>query len=202
MTATKNPNPRDVITLPVRLSFPSLFVARTVKGADGSESAPKFQATLLLPPDTDLKPYAEAIKAAMLKKWSQPIVLPSKNNPLKLADEIEVYATQFKGWRVIRAHANENSKPQVIDQRMLPVTDPNRIYSGMWVRAYLNAYGWQHPMSGKGVSFGLNAIQVVRDDDRLDGRKAAQDVFTALEMPEAGDAGTQAATDDFGGLFG
>lgn len=204
MSETKKPNPCDIITPPVRLSFPQLFVPKAMRNPDGTAGKPKFSASLLLPPDIDLKPFAAAYKAALLKKFNTiEVVVPAKNQPIKPADDKEAYATQFKGWRVINAGSNEQNRPVVVDQKLQPVTDASRIYAGMWVKVYLNAYAWHHPTGGKGVSFGLNAVQIVRDDERLDGRRVATDVFTPLEMPEgAAGEGGEAGGDSLASLFG
>lgn len=178
----------DVITPEVRLSFPALFKARPRSAPTPKNPTPKqtFQAAFLLPPSASLKPFEDAIAAAMLKKFGKKIVLPARNNPIKNAAEKE-YAGYEDGWHYISCHSDR--QPAVVDQRRVPLTEADdgvRIYPGVWVRAYLNAFAWDHKEGGKGVSFGLNAVQLVRDGERLDGRRSVEQVFEALEMPEEG----------------
>jgi hypothetical protein len=37
------------------------------------------------------------------------------------------------------------------------------------VYAVVNAYTWDNPKNGKGVSFGVNMVQVAKDGERLGG---------------------------------
>lgn len=194
MTDIKKLAATDIITPEVRLSFPNLFEARVVPGSQNAK--PKFSASLLLPPSFDLKLLQQSMAAAMTKKWGKVITLPAAKNPIKDAAEKEGLAGYETGWRFINVSANLESPPQVVDQRLLPVTDRTKVYAGMWVRAYLNAFAWEHAQGGKGVSFGLNAIQLMRDGERIDGRRATTDVFTPVDIAE-GDA----KGGDLGSLF-
>ncbi len=53
----------------------------------------------------------------------------------------------------------------------------------------MTAYAWDHPSGGKGVSFSLNNVQLVREDERFDGRKKAEEMFGEVEVSD----------DDYGG---
>ena len=44
------------------------------------------------------------------------------------------------------------------------------IYSGCWGKGILNAYSWENPSGGRGVSFGIRAFQKHRDGESLGGR--------------------------------
>nr|MBP8137001.1 DUF2815 family protein [Candidatus Eisenbacteria bacterium] len=86
------------------------------------------------------------------------------------------------------------AQPPVVDRACLPVTDPAKVYAGLWVKCALAAWAYDNA-SGKGVSFDLRAVQLVRDDERLDGRSKAanpDEVFEALELPPEGDTGVGA----------
>lgn len=175
---TEPKNPQVVITNEVRLAFPALFHPKP--RARGSEKM-TYQATILLPPQTDLKPYTDAIRAAMLKKFDKEIKIPREKFPIKDAAE-KAYQGFEPGWHFISLNADR--RPQVVDRRNNPVTDPDLVYGGMWVKAYINAFAWDSPVGGRGVSFGLNAIQLVRDDERFDGRLRAEQAFEALELED------------------
>lgn len=171
--------PTEIVTPPVRLAFPALFEPKPV--AKGSTEL-KFMATLLIPPTVELKPFYECVKAAMLDKWAKLLQLPAKNNPIKRCDEKELDGYE-PGWFFI--NTKTQYQPNVVDQRRQEIIDKDRIFAGCWCRFHLNAYGYDHPQGGKGVSFGLNSVQLVREDARLDGRKTATDVFDEIET--AGD---------------
>lgn len=190
MATEKKPLPENLLVTPeCRLSFPSLFTPKP--RARGSEKL-TYQATLLLPPGFDKAPFAAAVKAAMMKKWNKIVALGVGKNPLRDAAEKD-YAGYEPGWVYIST--NSDRKPSVVDRSNQPVTDPERAYPGMWVRAYLDCFAWDHPTGGKGVSFGLLGIQLLRDGERLDGRRPAADVFEALE-PLPMDPGESTGGDD------
>ncbi len=180
----------DLVTPEVRLSFPQLFVAKAPPVTEeNTNPKKKFSTILLMPPTVSLEPFVAAVKAAMLKKWGQIVQLAPDKQPIKDAKANKPTMKGFdQGWRYITASANEDRRPAVVDQRNVPVTDPSKVYPGMWVRAYINAFAYGGtPGRPKGVSFGLNAIQIVRDGERLGGAaKAPNEVFTPLELPTDG----------------
>lgn len=190
MTDTKKaaPNPCRIITPDVRLAFVSLFKPKP--RAPGSPDL-RFQTAILVPPGTNMQPFADAIKAAMLKKFSKIIPLKDKGNPVRPADQQE-YAGYEKGWLVI--NATSERQPPVVDRAKLPVTDPAIAHAGCWARCVLTAYGWGPNVGGSGISFELNAVQIVRpgaDTDpggaRLDGRGKPvnpDEAFEALELAD------------------
>lgn len=192
----KATDPMSIVTQPVRLAFPALFEPKPV--AKGNPTL-KYQAALLLPPTYDLKPIYEAVKAAMLDKWGKVEKIPARNNPVKPCDEKELDGYE-PGWHFI--NVKSNFAPLVVDQKRQELIDPERIFAGCWVRAAINAYAWDHTQGGRGVSFGLNAIQLVREDTRLDGRKGATDLFDEIEV--VGDAAPAKGgkVDDASDLFG
>ena len=55
------------------------------------------------------------------------------------------------------------------DGKLVRLTDPKEMYSGCYVHAVLNAFAWEHPQSGKGLSFGLQMLQFAKAGDKLGG---------------------------------
>ncbi len=164
-----------LVTPEVRLSFPALFTPRPrVRG--GTELF--YQAVLLIPPGTDLKPFGAAVRAAMMEKWNKVIPLAPDKMPVRKAETKGHISGYEPGW--FFTNVNSRRKVPVVDRMNVPVTDPNAAYPGMWVRAFLKAFAWDHPAGGRGVSFGLQAVQLVRDGERLDGTVDPQEVFTPL----------------------
>jgi len=72
--------------------------------------------------------------------------------------------------------------PTIVDQKRRDVLDPNQIVSGDYVRVSVNAFGYDN--KSKGVSFGLNAVQLVRKGDPLGGSFNAQNAFDDLPEQE------------------
>lgn len=193
--ATTEKKPTEIVTCIGRISFPSLFEkAPTSKG--GKRFA--WQAALLLPPDTDLAPFYACIKAAALDKFGPDVKLSAGKNPIKACSEKDLDGYE-DGWHFINVKAY-NYIPTVVDQNKQEILDPERIFAGCWVRMALDAYGYDREGS-KGVSFGLNAVQLVREGERLDGRRASSDMFDTIEVEDMPD-GEPATADTADDLFG
>lgn len=179
---TQKPNPAAIITLPVRLAFPALDKPKA-RSADDANNPAKwtYQSVLLIPPTVPIKTFQQAVVAAMVAKWGKPIALKPGKSPIHECAEKPDVAGYVEGWNYINAHTKR--KPGLVDQQAQPC-DHSLFYAGCWVRAFVNTYAWEHPVGGKGVSFGLNALQFVRDDERLDGFAGATEVFDAIETED------------------
>lgn len=185
----KKLGPTHVVTPRVRLAFPALFKPRPKMkgGTDPNSQKLTYQAVLLLPPEVDLKPFHDAMRAAMIDKFGKVEKLPADKNPIRSCDEKAGTVDGYEpGWRFINLHSQY--APAVVDQRRQPIIDESMIFAGCYVRAHVNAFAWTFGPR-KGVSFGLNAIQLVEVGPRLDGRANVDDVFEALESTDTtGDA--------------
>lgn len=170
----------EIVTEPARLAFPSLWVPSPVSKA--TDAAVKYQAALLLPPDYDMGALLECVKAAMVDKWGKVIKLSGRGNPFNKCDDKsddKPLAGYDEGWSYI--NVKSDYAPSVVDQKLQEVIDQERVYAGCWCRFHLNAYAWDN-VGGKGVSFGLNSVQLVREDTRLGGTKSSKDVFGEIEV--------------------
>ena len=180
---------RDVLTAPVRLAFPKLF--KPAPKFAGSQDL-TYQTVILLPKSTDLRPYTEAAKAAMIEKFGKVVPIPAAKNPIRdCAEKSNFAGYDEEGSHYINLHST-NPVPILAQDGVTPVVDATKIYPGIWVKAWLNAYAWSFNGT-KGLSFGLNAIQIFKDGDRLDGRRKITaedlDMFTPIEgaKTEGGD---------------
>lgn len=191
----------EFVTPPVRIHFPSLFTTSRVPGSDKDT----YQAVALLPPDIDMKPFKSAMRAALAAKFGDKFKLPASKNPIHDAMEKD-YDGFEEGWFFI--NLNANYPPMVVDQKKRQILDTaklvgkptetqeaavaeaeQRLYAGCWVRFHLNCYAWDHPTGGKGVSFGLKAVQLVKTDDAFStGASNNADAFGELD-DEDGDDG-------------
>lgn len=172
---------RSITTQPVRLAFNQLFKKRGFgkkAGADSEDA--KFSAVLLFPPDYDLAPIKAMLKAAVVEQWGTgPVSLSDRGMPLHKCKGN--YDGFLPGWHYMRAQSGY--APQVIDQQLQPIIDLDQqtIFAGCWIRANIKPYTWDNEF-GKGVSVNLNAVQLVRQDVRLDGRKNAAEIFDAIDI--------------------
>lgn len=171
---------KGLLTPEATLSYPWLFTPQ--EGLDGGE--PKYSASFIFDEEAQGTPEYEALRqaaaAVIREKWG---AKPPKNlrNPFRDDGEEKGYpeGSTFIGARTKHA-------PGVVAWNLAPITDESEIYPGAIVRAQVSVFAYD--VSGnRGVSFALDNVQKLRDGDRLDGRIAAKNAFTATEPPAAVD---------------
>jgi hypothetical protein len=173
----------NIITPKCRLSFVHLISPN--ENSKTKKGAPKYQVSLLIPPKTDLTLMKKSAAAAAKEKWGGD--MPKKlKTPFLDAGEYD-YEGYEKGWTLIRASTTR--KPQIVNARNQPVGDDHaEIYSGRWACVSLNAYGYDTD-GNKGVSFGLQNVQLLDHDTPFAGGASAEDEFEAMEGESAFEEG-------------
>jgi hypothetical protein len=177
----------NIRTSPVRLSYANgLFKPRAVKEGDPK----RYTVSLLFPVGADLSIlYGMANKAAV-DKFGDPSKHKLKSPFLKQDDVPD--PGYMDGGVYLRCGAPEENQPQVIDlqgRRLLSETD---CYSGAWAIATIRAFAYDAKLN-KGVSFGVQNILKIADDDRFSGRSSADEDFAdVLDAAPAADAGQAA----------
>lgn len=85
----------------------------------------------------------------------------------KTSERREGYAGHF----FVRTSSGQEYPPQVFDEYVQKIAsgDASRIKSGDFGYAVIQAYSWDHPKNGKGVTFGISGIQKVKSGDALGG---------------------------------
>ena len=66
------------------------------------------------------------------------------------------------GTTFIRCKSGKDFKPKVYDRQMIPVGDKAAVPSGSVLKPVLNCFTWDHPTNGKGLTFGVVMVQVVK----------------------------------------
>lgn len=201
----------ELLTEPLQIAFPHLFEKRAIEAGQRET----YQATVLLGADVDLAPFKRAMKAAIKDKFGKvhkkngklyvKVGKKTKELRLPLKDASEK-AEQYEGYEEDGYYINVNTgtPPGLVDHKNRTVTDPTTIYAGCWCRFYLSAYGWEHSTGGYGVSFSLNAVQKVKDDEPFAGGFDATSVFEPLDLDDDDDdidEGDEDDDDDFGDLM-
>lgn len=158
-------------------------VERPKPGSDGKERA---YGTVLLIPDLTLIGGQEALRVlkdaeTALLKEHMPGALGNADlkdklhNPFKKQGSYintksadgDLYEGFVPGRVCISANSSQ-SKPPVVDQRMAPITDKDKVYSGCWVLASVRE-GWIKNKQNPGPTFYLQSLMVVADDNSLGG---------------------------------
>lgn len=168
---------RKVTTPVFRVSFPAVFEAKP--GPDGGE--PKFSIAMLF--DAEAQKTAEfanmkkLAQAAIKERWGDKV--PSNlRNPFRKGEEkpdLEGY-----GEGIVFVSASSKMKPGVIDAKKNKITDEEAFYAGCYARATVVAYAYDKA-GNKGVAFGLNNVQKIRDGESLTGRVAAENDFDEVD---------------------
>lgn len=172
--------PTKVVTGEVRLSYVHLFE----KYAYDEKQDPKYSVTLLIP-KSDTKTIealraaeAEATEYGRSNKWGGKVPKDLKPSIIKDGDEdADDYPERRGHWMMT---VRSDNKPGVVDANVQPVMDSNEVYSGCYARASLNAFAYKSPVS-KGVSFGLNHVQKLRDGEPLGNVTRPEDDFDVVD---------------------
>jgi hypothetical protein len=152
----------NIRTCPVRLSFPNIFKKGKPVEA-GKEGT--YGACLIFPLEADLGVlYREAQNVAMAQ-WPKPA--KTLKNPFLSQDDMLQWGGFIPGGTYIRAVAYEN-QPKIVDQQRVPIIDPNRVYPGVWAVCAIRPFTFDKGVN-KGVSFGLNSVMLVAEDQVLGG---------------------------------
>jgi len=162
----------------VRLSYANLFEPR-----ENQSGHLRYSTALLIPKD---HPQVKAIKAAINdegetkfgKKWASMV----KKNGLPLHDADEDGKAddnvEYEGNYYI--NTSSKRKPQVVDRQVQPILDESEIWSGCFCNVSIAVFAFEVP-ENKGVSFGLNNVQLVKEGDRLGGAANADEEFEQVE---------------------
>lgn len=152
-----------------------------------SGGKPKYSVSLIIPKsDTKtIKAIESAIQAAYeegeakLKGTGKTVPpLSSIRTPLRDGDtdrsEDPAYANAYF------INCNSETQPGIVDANCQPVIDPSECYSGCYGRASINAFAY-NTNGSKGISFGLNNLQVLRQAESLGVKSRAEDDFAEFK---------------------
>jgi hypothetical protein len=202
LTTENTPNPRKLRTDAFRMSFPNILTVRVNKDDDGKETR-RFELTMLFPPGTNMKPYEDALYAAMVDKHgADPKAWPKlKRGKNEVIQDFAEYNSgvdkplpgDWTGWKMIRANAGETKQPGVVgptkgaDGKFPVIRDAREVYGGRWARATVEAFYYANKKGGKGVTFGLLNVQLLKHDQPFGaGRAVAEDDFDDASPELAG----------------
>ena len=85
----------------------------------------------------------------------------------------------------------------MVDVNVKAIIDPSRVYAGVWAIIHTNCYAYDNK-GNRGVAFGLEHVQIVRDDEPLDGRTKVDSAFKAIAGKGTGTAAGVPAASVFG----
>ena len=186
-----------IITPEFRAAFISVFKATSMKNADGSVNKPKYSIRAAFPPTAKLDALKKEALLAAQEKWGDKIP-KTLRSPFRLNEELENPIVGIgDDWIIMSFSANEDRRPGIVDAKLQDIIDDADVYSGAWYRAQVRAFAYENA-GNKGVSFGLQNVQKLRDDDPLgNGRIPASKAFEPVDVP-TDSGGGKTATSIFG----
>lgn len=175
----------NVRTCPVRLSFFDNSLHKMVYGKNDDGTTKQFgsfEVQILFPPcataqvDQVLRPLVRDMEFASFPKNFVPDGSSfGLHPPFRNQGEKQNYAGFTPGGILIRAQTQY--KPPVVDTANNPIVDESRAYPGVWAIVSVNLFHYPKnaaKFKGKrGVNFGLQAVMIVADDNKLGGGTAA-----------------------------
>lgn len=169
---------------------------------------------LLFPKSVDISALQQMAVAAAVEEWGDKAKQMIKDglikNPFLDGDGKQGKSKKtgephpgFPGHTFLRCTSGEDFRPKLVDQKVLPITSADELYSGCWVYAVVNAFTWENKENGKGITFGVSMIQKVRDDESLGGTGGGDPDQYFEKIDDEGDAPAE-TRDGAGaaGLFG
>lgn len=156
----------------VRFSYLNIFEPKASSyGGDA-----KYSVTILMPKsDTASKQRLDAVIAqvrqeAVSEKWggvNPPLVqIAIHDGDGVKPNSGEPYGDECKGHWVLTA--SSKTPPDAVDQNLNPFVTKTELYSGCYGRVGINPFAY-NSNGRKGIGFGLNTIQKLRDGEPLGG---------------------------------
>lgn len=194
-----NGEPNGVIVTPRGiLLYPDLLEPALMKGEKDPEKA-RYGLTILLPAAANLQPMIDRVtqlvgeklgSAAKSTKVKKPFLkVTEEDQPKVFARLVAAGIEPAKYPVMLRCMAK--IKPTVIGPDTQSVNDETQIYDGRFARASINFYYYDHPTGGKGVSAGLNNVQLL-DQGEVIPRAAASSAKDEFEAVDTGGATSSA----------
>lgn len=191
-----------VVTTPnFRVAFPNVFQAKknTLSGKD------EFGLVALFPKGADLAALKTAAQAALVKKfgedktqWPKNLKTPFRDQGDRAKIDPETgKETLPQGYEkgAIYINLKSGERPGVVDQSVQPILDSSLFYGGCWARAHINAYAYDQA-GNRGVAFGLQHVQKVKDGDPFGNRVKVEDAFAPVATEAGSDSAASTSTDD------
>lgn len=157
---------------PVRVMFPFLMSQRPGKDQQGNATLGKYEASILFTPYTDFTIFNEEYYKKCHEDWKDKLGPDGQTfYGLESPFHDQGMKMKYKGYTpgLLFTNVSSQYKPPVVDARMNPIVDPNRIYPGVWAILALNAYSFGKQQPKKGVKFGIQSVMIIADDENCNG---------------------------------
>ncbi len=183
----------QIVTPRAMMIYPSLFEASLPKGETDAKKA-KYQATMIFHKSVDLMPLAEQVKQTLSEKLTpqalantkvkKPFIKITQEDQPKVFNKLVAAGLDPADWPVM-LRASNAYRPPVKNPDMSDCLDEEQTYDGRFCRANVNFFFYDHPTGGKGVSTGLNSVQLLDAGTHLPrsgGGASTGDEFEAVDV--------------------
>jgi hypothetical protein len=178
---------KNVITPEFRASYPNLIEPRK----NDLNGKMEYSVVAVFAPGADLSALNKSIADLLTEKfgadkakWPKPMRNPIRKNEEKEKDG-KLPEGYEAGGHFITLKATQ--RPGLVDSNVQPIIDATQFFAGCYARAQVNPYYYEQK-GNRGVSFGLNNVQKLRDGPALGNRMKAEDAFEPV-AEAAGAAG-------------
>lgn len=172
-----------VMTPEFRVSFPVVFSPKLNDLSGKTE----YSIVALFGKGADLSALHAAAKAAIEDKWGPDKSKHPKGLKSPFRDQGEKKYGGYEEGNTFMTFKSAQ-RPGLVNADKVDIIDERDFYAGCYARATVRAYAYDNK-GNRGVAFGLQNIQKLREGEPLGGRVAPQKEFEAV--------GSQAADDDF-----
>ena len=178
---------KKIMSPEFRVSYPNLFKP----SAFSEEQEKKFNVQMLFPKENKaaLKPLMDLVAEVIAAKWGDKASSMNIKKPWKDGDVDKIGKPEYEGMIYANATSKADRRPVVVDENCQPILDESELYGGCWCRAMLTCYAYDK-VGNRGVSFGLQSLQKVRDDEHFGSAGGSASDFE----PVAG--GSKVSTED------
>lgn len=172
-----------IVTPEFRVSYPAVFVPKK----NDMNGKMEYSLVALFPLGADLSKLQKAAMDAAVgafgpdkTKWPPNLRSPFRDQKerAKIVDGKEIMPDGYVAGAKFLTLKTTN-KPGVVDQNLQPILDAEKFYAGCWARADVAAQAYDQK-GNRGISFYLNNVQLVRDDDPFSGRRKAEEAFAPI----------------------
>lgn len=169
-------NPRKVI-VESRLAYLHCWYPYSINDNEKKYSVcciiPKSDSKLI----AEINQAVEVAKREYMRKWGgkipEDLKLPLRDGDIERSEDEAFKDCYF-------FNANSAHKPQVVDNKVVPIVDESKVYSGCYGRVSVTFYGYNVD-GNSGIAAYLGNIQKLKDGEILDGRVDAIEEFEVIE---------------------
>lgn len=163
---------KKVLTPTFRVSFPAVFQPKLNELSGKTE----YSVVMLIDKKSDLSAMKELVKNAAKEKWGEKIPQGIRN-PFRDGDIEKAGREGYNGVYFVTAKSTQ--KPGVVDESLQPIINVEDFYPGCYARATVTAYAYDNK-GNRGVAFGLQNLQKVKDGEPFSGKTRAEDDFAPV----------------------